>query len=587
MPKPGSKAKTVVPKKPIVLPPVSKPACYDELLRYRKATNASLKPCPYLKESVVLRYYQVIGVLHLIKMTRMVLGDGTGLGKTVEMISAYCYLLSRNPNLKLIVVSPKSATSQWVDEFAKFTVNVDARRLENYGPKSRRDQYEDFWTNPARNVLVMHYHWFREDLRVYEPFIKGDFMVVFDEATAFKNHQSKTHAAALEVSRKASRCYGLTATLLKNNLIEGFGIYRVIHQAVFNTGITGFKARYCVEKLQEIGARKIPVVVGYKNVEHFRASIDPYFLGRAKYEVSKELPDLITKEVPVGLSDAQWEAYGEALEGLLTVGTPDGEKVEKEVTPLAKLIYCQQIVNSPDLIGREGSSEKENELFRLLDDEFEGEKTIIFSRFKKMVNRIEKLLGEKDVPCLRITGDEDEEQRNLSKLIFQEDKEAITRWAQKYLVPKDDPREEAHRKSVVKSCHHLIMMLKNKVTPKIMLLTPAGTEALNLQSASVFIFYDSPWSPGDYEQLLGRMIRIGSVHASVIAVHLVCKGTIDDHVLMRLKEKAKTIKKAMGETTKGALTFEKESDIGDIMEKMKADAIRIRTMGRKALRSEA
>lgn len=580
-PKAKPAAKTV--EKTVALPPPPRPVCYEELLKYRKATNAALKPCVYLQESVRLRYYQVIGVLHLIKMMRMVLGDGTGLGKTVEIIAAYCYLLSRNTGLKMLVVSPKSATSQWVDEFAKFTNGLNVRRLENFGPASRREQYVKFFTDPTQNVLVMHYHWFREDLRVYEPYIKEDVMVVFDEASAFKNYQSKTHLAALEVSKKASRVVGLTATLLKNNLEEGFGIYRVIHQGVFNTGITGFKKRYCVEKLQDIGKRKVPVVVGYKNIPHFRDTIDPFFLGRAKYDVSTELPSLITKEVAVGLSDVQWQAYGEALEGMLEMPTAEGGTEGKEVSALTQLIYCQQIVDSPELIGREGSSEKETELFRLLEDEFEGEHTIIFSKFKKMVNRIEKLLAEKGVPCLRITGDEDEEQRNLSKIMFQEDKEALKRWAAKYLVEKEDPREESHRKAVLRSCNHLLVMLKNKVWPKIMLLTPAGTEALNLQSASVFIFYDSPWSPGDYEQLLGRMIRIGSVHLTVIAVHLVCKGTIDDHVIKRLKEKAKTIKMAMGETTKGALTFDKEADLSDILHRMRADALKLRTGGKKAL----
>lgn len=573
-----------VPQKPVTLPVIARPACYEDLLKYRKATNATLKPCAHLQPSVRLRYYQVIGVLHLIRLSRMVLGDGTGLGKTVEVIAAYCYLLSANPNLKLLVVSPKSATSQWVDEFAKFTNGVNVRRLENFGPAARREQYLKFFSDPTQNVLVMHYHWFREDLRVYEPFIKENLMVVFDEATSFKNYQSKVHAAALEVSKKAARVYGLTATLLKNNLEEGFGIYRVVHGAVFNTGITGFKGRYCVEKLQDIGPRKVPVVIGYKNIPHFRDTIDPYFLGRAKYDVSTELPSLITKEVAVGLSDVQWEAYGEALEGMLRVGTAEGGTEEKEVSALTQLIYCQQIVNSPELIGREGSSEKETELFRLLEEEFDGEKVIIFSRFKKMVNRIEKLLSEKGIPSLRITGDEDEEQRNLSKIIYQEDKEALKRWATKYLVEKEDPKEEAHRKAVVRSCNYLLTMLKNKVWPKVILLTPAGTEALNLQTASVFIFYDSPWSPGDYEQLLGRMIRIGSVHTTVIAVHLVCKGTIDDHVIKRLKEKAKTIKSAMGETTKGALTFDKAEDLTEILHRMRADAHRIRTEGLKSLK---
>ena len=564
-----------------VLPAPSRPACYADLQKYRVATNPILKPSPYLNPDLKLRNYQVIGILHMIKLSRMVLGDDTGLGKTIETIATFAYLRMLNPGIKMLIVSPKSATAQWVDEFTKFTVGVNPHRLENFGAASRRDQYLKFGQDPNQHVLVMHYHFFREDLRVYQPLLPKNLIVIFDEATAFKNHTSKTHKAAQEVSAQAQRVYGLTATLLKNNLVEGFGIYRVIYPQAFNTGITGFDKRYCVMKLQDIGGRKIPVRVGYKNIEHFRDTIDPYFLGRKKYDVSKELPDLITKEVSVGMSEVQWDAYGEALDGLLNVRGED-----KEVTALTKLAYCQQIVDSPHLIGREGSSEKEDELFRLLEEEFEGEHVIVFSRFKKMVDRLETLFDAKGIPTLRITGDEDEEQRNLSKIIFQQDKEALKRWAGKYGTPKDDPKEEARRKAVMRSCSSLIAKIRGKETsdwPKIIFLTPAGTEAINLQNASAFVFFDSPWAPGDYVQLLGRMIRIGSTHKTVIAVHLVCKGTIDDHVIMRLREKAKIIQRAMGESTKGMLVFETESELSTLMEGLKADALRLRTQGRKAL----
>lgn len=572
------------PKKDIVrakvtLPAPTRPVCYPSLVKYRAATNATLKPNAFMKEGVSLRYYQVVGVLHMILMTRMVLGDGTGLGKTITAIATYAYLLMKDPTIKLMIVTPKSATSQWVDEFTKFTTGIDARRLENFGAASRREQYVQWANDPNRQVLVMHYHWFREDLRVYQPLLPKNLMVIFDEATAFKSYESKTHKAACEVGAVAQRCYGLTATLLKNNLIEGFGIYRAIYSGVFNTGITGFKKRYCVEKLQSIGARKVPVVVGYKNVEHFRDAIDPYFLGRKKHEVSAELPDLITKEVACGLTDVQWEAYSQALGELLTVRGED-----KEVTPLSRLAYCQQIVDSPHLIGLEGPSEKEAELYRIIDEELEDDDhIIIFSRFRTMVDRLETQFAERGISTLRITGAESEEERTLSKHIFQGDKEAIRNWVQKYLVKKEDPREESRRVAVARKCMYLINKLKNKENPRIMLLTPAGTEALNLQSASVFIFYDSPWSPGDYEQLLGRMIRIGSVHKTVLVIHLMCKGTIDDHVMSRLREKAKIIKRAMGETTKGALTFDRELDLGDLMNRLRSDAARFKAGGRKAL----
>jgi hypothetical protein len=39
-----------------------------------------------------LRYYQVQGIYHLLKLRRMILGDGTGLGKTLQILGFFAYV---------------------------------------------------------------------------------------------------------------------------------------------------------------------------------------------------------------------------------------------------------------------------------------------------------------------------------------------------------------------------------------------------------------------------------------------------------------------------------------------------------------
>lgn len=63
----------------------STPSNYPFLKKLRAAKKATLKPCPYIKTTTVLRDYQVIGVLHFLSLARMVLGDGVGLGKCVSL----------------------------------------------------------------------------------------------------------------------------------------------------------------------------------------------------------------------------------------------------------------------------------------------------------------------------------------------------------------------------------------------------------------------------------------------------------------------------------------------------------------------
>ena len=60
------------------------PAVYPKLLEIRKSTTAEFRPSKYWNPDMKLRYYQVIGALHMMLLERMVLGDATGIGKCVS-----------------------------------------------------------------------------------------------------------------------------------------------------------------------------------------------------------------------------------------------------------------------------------------------------------------------------------------------------------------------------------------------------------------------------------------------------------------------------------------------------------------------
>ena len=68
---------------------VAIPSVYPKLLEIRESKTAQFKNNQYLKETTVLRYYQVVGALHFILLNRMVLGDGTGLGKSIQTLDIY------------------------------------------------------------------------------------------------------------------------------------------------------------------------------------------------------------------------------------------------------------------------------------------------------------------------------------------------------------------------------------------------------------------------------------------------------------------------------------------------------------------
>lgn len=535
-----------------ILPADETPAdynpAYEKLKKIRERKDLEARPSSYMRDSFTaldgssrplkLRYYQVQGVMHLLAMKRFLLGDDTGLGKTLQSISALCYLWEKSPDQKVLILTSKSSVEQWAGEFHKFTVGVTPFVCRGT-PTQRRKVREAFWEATGPTVMVTGYRTAVQDFAELQD--RDGYVLITDEAAAYKNNETQVHQVCKYLSGKADRTWALTATLIKNNLIEGWGVYGVVVPGLFGSK-NHFLNEYCITRMQMLPGtrRQVPVIVGYRprDIEEFRKKIDPYFLGRPKFEVASELPPLVTRHVKVGMTKLQESKYQEALEGLLLVGEKTGKSEEKEVTKLTAVTYCQQIVNHPELIGIDGESEKLDALLELVSDggELEGEKVIVFTRFRKMVDLIVPALKKRGVKAVRITGAEDERGRKTSQDDFQ----------------------------------------NPKSNTAVCCITTAAAEAINLQAAKALIFYDTPWSAGDYLQILGRMIRIGSTHDRCYAIHLVAEGTIDDRVVKVLTKKMGLVESVLGKRLKGetdtGVTVDATNDLSDLFEGLIQDA---------------
>lgn len=520
----------------------------DKLRAIRDRKDLKLKPTPHLKQTftdfsgnereLTVRYYQVQGILHLIFMKRFLLGDDTGLGKTLQSIAALCYLWERDPTRKVIVLTTKSAAPQWAKEFGKFTKGVRVI-LSNGQPRQRQAAYDAWRRSDKPTVMIMGYRSAVIDFRKLQN--DHGFILITDEATAYKNPKTQVHQVVRHLSAQADRTWALTATLIKNHLMEGHGIYTVVVPGLFGS-VNNFMYYYCIVEMMQVGrGRKVPRIVGYypEKVSEFREKISPYYLGRPKHQVAAELPVLTRDIIEVGVTDAQAAKYREAMAGLLRVGDGKGEEVEKEVTKLTALIYHQEILNHPALIDCEGDSEKLDALLDLVTNgDLADEKVIIYTRFSKMVDLLMPELKKAGLEPVRVTGAEDGNQRQKAQDAFQ------------------DPNNPC----------------------RAICITSAGGEAINLQAAKAIIFYDTPWSAGEYLQILGRMIRIGSEHDRVLALHLVAKvdgvPSVDEKVMEVIEKKLKLIEAVLGERLKGheeaAAMLPVTSDVNDLFEALKA-----------------
>lgn len=81
----------------------------------------------------------------------------------------------------------------------------------------------------------------------------------------------------------------------------------------------------------------------------------------------------------------------------------------------------------------------------------------------------------------------------------------------------------------------------------ILLSTDTGAVGLNLQAGNIVVNYDLPWNPMTLEQRIGRVQRLGQKARSVVIYNLVLKGTMEDHIVLRLMEKLALFSQAIGE----------------------------------------
>jgi SNF2 family DNA or RNA helicase len=499
------------------------------------------------------------------------LANGMISHNTLQTISCYATIKNKEKDVKLIIICPSSVMYQWASEVQKFCTGLTTQIVEsviikqvdgvqlsskNYlkGSDSRKHQFS-IWENENKDIVIFNYNTMCSDWYLIESYLKKyKCMVVFDEATNFKNTKSMTWKYAREIASIADRAYGLSATIIKNDLLEAFSIFSVIMPAVLGNEAK-FKKNYCITEKKQLWKGKgkrgklINKIVGYKNLEFFNKAIDPYYLGRKKSDVAKELPEIISKEIRVPLLPKQLDLYEEALLGfidynkfnldsfknsLLEEETDISEELKeiKQIDKLTALIYCQQIANSPLTIGIDAPSAKEEELLRLIEQELLGEKIVIYTRFKKMVDRLERLITIRlDKKVVKITGDIDNKLREDYKTQFNTSEDS-----------------------------------------NIIIINSAAREGINLQSSAYLIFYDLPFSYGDFLQIIGRIHRIGSTHKNIFLIYLMGLNTVDEKTYQILMNKKELFDKVLGDSAVGAIKMDQKSFVNDLFTILESEA---------------
>lgn len=477
----------------------------------------ALKPNAYFDEVDYPRGYQRRGILMLAARPRMVLGDDVGLGKTCEAVVALSYLKARDPGLKVLACTEKASLRQWAGEVAARTrgrLTTEIITAETHPPilnaagevqVSGKQRKATAFRRMEADITLTTYGMllrYKEDL----PAGLGDhYALVFDEPP-FRN-LTGTAKLCLNLSFDAARVYGLTATPVESRLEEMYGLLRVVWPGFFRSK-TEFEDLYC--KTEPVFPFKpFPRrTVGYRNLDHFRARIRPAYFGRLATdpEVDQELPEVVTKDVPVEMG---WDQTGLVLDAMEQVlATPDGCE---DLETLTALLRAQEMVNAPEIHGwKKTGSAKADALVELCCGSLAGQRVLVFTKSARTLEALRARLTAKKLRVGTIQG-------------------SMSRTA----------REAA-----------IDAFMAEPARVDVLLITQAGGRAINLQRGGHLIFYDLPWTYGLYRQIVGRLRRTGSSHRAVVVWRFLARlnpacaqsvtgkaawATIDHHTLRHVR----------------------------------------------------
>jgi SNF2 family DNA or RNA helicase len=286
-------------------------------------------------------------------------------------------------------------------------------------------------------------------------------MLVIDELSSFKNHQSKRFRALMKVRPKVKRIVGLTGTPTGNGLMDLWAEFRLLDMG---ERLGRFIGKYRADYFQP-DKRNGQVIFSYKPLpgaeDAIYRKISDITISMRSGDFLK-MPELVSSEYPVRMSESERKRY-EEMKRDLVLQTANGEVTAANAAALSNKL-CQ-MANGAVYDDSGGVFRIHDRKLDALEDLIEaanGKPVLVAYWFKHDLERIGARLKARHIP--------------FSKL---DTSESITRWNQGKLP--------------------------------VALIHPASAgHGLNLQSGgSTLIWFGLTWSLELYQQTNARLWRQG------------------------------------------------------------------------------
>jgi ATP-dependent DNA helicase len=273
---------------------------------------------PKLMEGGTMRSYQLEGLEWMTSLYENgingILADEMGLGKTIQTIAMLAHLWENKSYGPFLIAAPLSTTSNWVQEFEKWTPSIPV--LLYHGDKKERARLRRTkLKNPGTDqfpVVVTSYETCMNDGKYLTGF--GWQFIIIDEGHRIKNLDCRL-IRELQKFHSANRLL-ITGTPLQNNLTELWSLLHFLLPTVFDK-LSTFESWFDFSGLKDKSSFQQLLSEERQQylVKSLHAVLKPFLLRRVKTDVETLLPKKREYVLYAPLTPMQRDLYQAILDG--------------------------------------------------------------------------------------------------------------------------------------------------------------------------------------------------------------------------------------------------------------------------------
>ena len=555
------------------------------LEQYGKFKKAELEESPFrclLDTNIEINPHQInafCAAIQALKTGGIVLADEVGLGKTIEAGLTLKYVLDSGAK-RVLIALPATLRKQWEIELEE-KFGLESTILDRFTVESEPTGWKTWLEDKSKVRIVLASYDYSSKLMKRFPNVKWDFIII-DEAHNLRNvfHGTKRAKRLYDLSQGIPKIL-LTATPLQNTLSDLHGLISFIDPRIFGSEKVFNKRFIEGEDYAELKRELIPVLyrtlrrdVGkYMDFKKRECRTIDFVLSPDEVELYMRVNNFLKRDALYSIPNANKGLIVLVIRKLLASSSyaliETFEVLKRRLEKLYEGTKSANAQDGFDLFWEFVEDEIDESGFEEIDDEdtaFQKQQIQAeIDEVNAIIETASRIQSNAKIKALKTaihTAFEYQEKQGIPQkvVVFTESKRT-----QKYIASElrkdgfdeddillfngdfnDAMTKEIYRAWKVKNFgktnygrgveykHAIVDYFKEH--SRILIVTDAGSEGLNLQFCNTVINYDLPWNPQKIEQRIGRCHRYGQKH-DVVAINLLNTGNEADRRVYEILSK--------------------------------------------------